>query len=366
VHGVAPALKAGSPALIEEVLCDEHGADERLAIGPCLGTQVQLYDGDAAPLKCHERRARPARGWKYELTGRALALYSARTRKGFCADEGGRPMLKLLIALGLICSLSAAQPSSLRPNPTAGKPAAAPPPPPPPPMPTVNDCWHDFFVNIAACQHDFEGSDRIVVAQRRSALAGASAGFNSCLNLVPGNSPATDTPDAPVGARAWTCLEQLVLDIKECRTKFSPGVPVLQGDPERDTMKNAFDQCLGGAVGKNGWCNGRKPNNPLLLARVDILDGPAMAATKESVSLTASHSASKPIDVYWYAAVFDGEGEVVAKQSLGMTANVPPGPTRLTLPLEGVGERGVDVVVVGRTSPDDPFGIGSVGVVRVR
>ena len=267
-------------------------------------------------------------------------------------------MLRLIVAFGLVCALGTAEGPSQRSAPPE-KPAAKtpPPPPPPPPTPTANDCWRDFFVNIAACQHEFEGSDRIVVAQRRAALNGASAGFGSCLNLIAPNSPPTDTPDAPVGARAWTCLEQLMIDIKECRTKFSPGVPVLTGDPERDTMKNAFDQCLSGAMGKNGWCNGRKPNNPVApLTKVDILDGPSLAASRQSVTLTVAHTGSKPTDVYWYAAVFDREGAVVSKQPLGMTANVPAGPTRLTLPLEGVGEEGVDVVVLGRTVAGDPFG----------
>ncbi|HYD01045.1 MAG TPA: hypothetical protein VEB22_07445, partial [Phycisphaerales bacterium] len=244
----------------------------------------------------------------------------------------------------------------LRPQ-TPVKPAAAPPVPPPPPLPTANDCWRDFFVNIAACQHDFEGSDRIVVAQRRSALAGASAGFSSCLNLVPAGSPATETPEAPVNSRPWTCLEQLVLDIKECRTKFSPGVPVLQGDPERDTMKNAFDQCLSGAIGKNAWCNGRKPNNPLMLAKVNVLEGPALAASRDSVTLTVTHTAGEPLDIYWYAALFNDRSELVSRQSLGMTARVPPAPTTLTLPVEGGCDEAVSVVVLGRTAAQgDPFG----------
>lgn len=269
-------------------------------------------------------------------------------------------MLKLILAFGLVFTVGAAEPPATRPTAPA-KPVAPPPPPPAPLMPAASDCWRDFFVNIGACQHDFEGTDRIVVAQRRSALQGAAAAFSSCLNLVPLKSPATETPDAPVGARAWTCLEQLVIDIKECRTKFSPGVPVLQGDPERDTMKNAFDQCLGGAVGKNGWCNGRKPNNPVQpLTQINILNAPTLAATKDSVTLTVLHTAPAPVDIYWYAAVFNAQSELVSQQSLGMTARVPSTPTEITLPLTGVGEDGVDVVVLGRAeSANDPVGTNS-------
>lgn len=267
-------------------------------------------------------------------------------------------MLKLILAFGLVFTLGASEPPATRPTPPV-KPAAPLLPPPPPLMPAAADCWRDFFVNISACQHDFEGTDRIVVAQRRSALQGAAAAFNSCLNLVPAKSPPTDTPDAPAGSRAWTCLEQLVIDIKDCRTKFSPGVPVLQGDPERDTMKNAFDQCLGGAVGKNGWCNGRRPNNPVQpLTQINILNAPVMAAAKDSVTLTVLHTAPEPVDIYWYAAVFNNRSELVSQQALGMTARVPSTPTEITLPMSGVGEDGVDVVVLGRAeSAADPIGI---------
>jgi len=261
-------------------------------------------------------------------------------------------MLKHVVALGLVFMLDAAEPPGQR---SASKPA-------PPPMPSAGDCWRDFFVNISSCQHDFEGTDRIVVAQRRTAMQGAAAALSSCLNLVPASSPATETPDAPPGARAWTCLEQLVLDIKECRTKFSPGVPVLQGDPERDTMKNAFDLCLGGAAGKNGWCNGRKPNNPAATAaRMDILTPPSLASSRDSVTLTVLHSASKPVDIYWYAAVFNGRSELVSQQPLGMTAQVPPSPTQLTLPIDRVSAEGADVVVLGRAAELGAFGgVGAV------
>jgi len=278
-------------------------------------------------------------------------------------------MLKALLAFGLVCTLSAAVPSAVSRAGAAGmaEPTAPPPPPPPPPKPSAVDCWRDFFVNIASCQHDFEGSDRIVVAQRRAALSGASTAFNSCLGLVPAGSPPTTTPDAPAGARPWSCLEQLVLDIKECRTKFSPGVPVLTGDPERDTMKNAFDLCLSGAVGKNGWCNGRMPNNPVAQARVDILDGPQMEATRRSVTLTVSHTGAGPVSIYWYAAVFNGVGEVVSKQTLGMTPGVPSTPTRITLPLTDVGEDGADIVVLAKTTADgDPFGSGDGAHARLQ
>lgn len=278
-------------------------------------------------------------------------------------------MLKALLAFGLVCTLSAAEPSlALRPSLGSGvQPPTAPPPPPPPPKPTAIDCWRDFFINIGACQHDFEGSDRIVVAQRRAALSGASSAFHSCLSLVPAGSPPTTTPDAPAGARPWSCLEQLVLDIKECRTKFSPGVPVLTGDPERDTMKNAFDQCLSGAVGKNGWCNGRRPNNPVAEARVDILEGPAMEPTRKSVTLTVSHTGVRPVNIYWYAAVFNLDGEVVSQQALGMTPDMPGAPTRITFPLADVGEDGSDIVVLAKATTDgDALGAadGSHALVR--
>lgn len=279
-------------------------------------------------------------------------------------------MLKALLAFGLVCSLSAAEPSAVsRANPSRSvqPPATPPPSPPPPPKPTATDCWRDFFINIGACQHDFEGSDRIVVAQRRAALSGASSAFHSCLSQVPAASAPTITPDAPVGARAWTCLEQLVLDIKECRTKFSPGVPVLSGDPERDTMKNAFDQCLSGAVGKNGWCNGRRPNNPVAEARVDILEGPVMEPARRSVTLTVSHTGTAPVSIYWYAAVFNGEGEVVSQQALGMTPDMPGAPTRITLPLTDVGEDGTDIVVLARTTTDgDPLRAGGASHMLVQ
>lgn len=224
-------------------------------------------------------------------------------------------------------------------------------------MPGAPDCWRDFLVGIANCQHEFEGTDRIQVALRRTAMSGAGAALNSCLNIVPAAFPVTDTPEAPIGSKPYTCLEQLMVDVKECRTKFSPGVVSQQSDPERDTMKNAFDQCLGGAMSKNGWCNGRKPNNPMITARVNILDGPALAADKSSVTVTVAHTAGKPANIYWFAAVFNAQSELVSEQRIGMTANVPAMPTRLTLPLTGVGPDGQDVVVLGRTTDsDEPFG----------
>lgn len=277
-------------------------------------------------------------------------------------------MLKVFLAFGLLCAFGTGEPVVRRGHSSTKVPQPPAAPPPPPAMPMAADCWRDFFVNIGACQHDFEGTDRIVVAQRRAALSGAGNGFNSCLNIVPQGSPVTETPEAPPGgvARPWTCLEQLTLDIKECRTKFSPGVSTLQGDPDRDTMKNAFDQCINGAVSKNGWCNGRKPNNPVALpvlpsaprTQIDILEGPTLAASKESVTMTVTHSgdgegtggadAVGPMNITWYAAVFSEDGEVVSRQELGTTMNVPPTPTQITLPLAGVGAEGVEVVVLAR------------------
>jgi len=277
-------------------------------------------------------------------------------------------MLKLILASVLICTLGANEPSTVRtPTPTrSAVPPAPPPPPPPPPMPAATDCWHDFFLNIAACQREFEGTDRIVVSLRRTALAGAGNALNSCLNLVPSNSPVTETPEAPPGSKAYTCLEQLMLDVKECRTKFSPGVTTNQQDPDRDTMKNAFDQCLGGAMSKNGWCNGRKPNNPVQTTRINILEGPALAESKESVTVTVAHSSEKPLNIFWYAAIFNRRSGAMQQQSLGMTSNVPGSPTAITLPIADVGEEKVDVVVLARTTAlDDPFGMGAGAYTRV-
>lgn len=268
-------------------------------------------------------------------------------------------MLKPLIALGLICSIGTGEP----PN----APARPPAPPPPPPMPTAMDCWRDFFVNIGACQHDFEGTDRIVVAQRRAALSGAAMGFNSCLNLVPMGSPVTTTPEVPANARPWTCLEQLVLDIKECRTKFSPGVPLLHGDPERDTMKNAFDQCINGAVSKNGWCNGRKPNNPVApppepLTRLDVLEGPALSSSRQSVTVTVAPVGTdgKPVNVSWFAAVFNERSELVSEEPLGTTVGVPATPTKLTLALSQPASPDSAVIVVGKIDGDSGGGMAQV------
>jgi hypothetical protein len=148
-----------------------------------------------------------------------------------------------------------------------------------------------------------------------------------------------------------------MVDVKECRTKFSPGVVSAQSDPERDTMKNAFDQCLGGAMSKNGWCNGRRPNNPMIVAHVNMLQGPALAADRSSVTVTVAHTSKSPINIYWFAAVFDRKTDAVRQERLGMTANVPCAPTALTLSLDSPVGADADVVVLGKAEGDEaPIG----------
>ncbi|MFT3686234.1 MAG: hypothetical protein QM783_15160 [Phycisphaerales bacterium] len=267
-------------------------------------------------------------------------------------------MLKLILSVGAVGMMVTAAEPSMRGTRTGASspepPKKAPTPPPPPPMPSAGDCWRDFIVGVQSCQHEFEGTDRIQVALRRTAMSGAGAALNSCLNLVPGSSPPTETPEAPIGSRAYTCLEQIMLDVKECRTKFSPGVISAQADPDRDTMKNAFDQCLGGAMSKNGWCNGRKPNNPMQTAQVNLLEGPALASDRSSVTFTVAHTGAKPVNIYWYAAIYDRRANLMREQRLGMTPNVPCAPTALTLPLEEPVTAESDVIVLGKSEGNEP------------
>lgn len=255
---------------------------------------------------------------------------------------------------------TASPPPPAKPQQPPTPPPLPPPPPPPPPMPGAMDCWKDFLVAIQTCQHEFEGTDRIQVALRRTALNGAGTALNSCLNIIPPDFPPTETPEAPIGSPPLSCLQQLFVDIRECRTKFSPGVVSQQSDPDRDTMKNAFDQCLGGAMSKNGWCNGRKPNNPAQQVQINLLKGPRLTDDREGVTVIVAHTAGAPINISWMAAVFDRQNRLVSRLLLGTTVGVPGVPTAMTLPLTERVPDGADVVVLGEPEGDgDPFaGVG--------
>lgn len=228
--------------------------------------------------------------------------------------------------------------------------------------PTMLDCWDDYFSAISQCQVDFNGQDASTVTARKACMAGATQTLNSCLELVPKDSPPTTTPTVPANSPARTCLRQLVEDIKSCRTKFGPKLPNTNPPtnvPDYDTKRNAYEECVRGAVAKNSWCLKRKPNNPVATVAFEIMDSVPMTATSTSATVTVLHKASAPLNVYWYATIFDRDGNTVAELSLGMTANVPASPTAVTLPLSGVPTNGVEIVLFGCTSTDtDDLGVG--------
>lgn len=222
-------------------------------------------------------------------------------------------------------------------------------------LPTPATCWTQYITDVNTCITTFQDIDPSTNAQRATCLQGATASLMSCLGQVP---PATP----PTGLAR--CFLQLIADINDCRAKFNPATPPGTPNPVRD----AYNECLKGAIAKHQWCLARKPDtatnaNTATITCLNVTEPIYPEAEEVHLDFTlATDAGSVDVDAYVVKFFLDDKNEVQVEYYKDSTiSNAESDTYCLNLPLSNPLPENGDFVLV-LVANDEGDDIGAEGV----